>query len=205
MNELFSIGHSNHDIEIFIELLRQHGVTAVGDVRSHPYSRHFPQYSRDALQASLARADISYVFLGKELGARSTNPACYRNGKAQYELLAREPAFSSGLDRLRAGMARFRVAVMCAEKDPLECHRAVLVGHQMHATGTPVQHIHADGHLEDHAAMETRMLELLKMSGTDMFRSRDEILQEAYAIRGEQIAYQDESMLPEDKNERETG
>lgn len=195
MSGLLTIGHSTHPIDAFIALLKQHGATALADVRSHPYSRHFPQYSKDALKDALAQAKIAYVFLGRELGARSENPACYRHGKAQYELLAKEPQFAVGLDRLRTGMDRFRIALMCAEKDPLDCHRAVLVARKVYESGVPVQHIHADGRLEEHAEMEARMLNLLKMSDADMFRGREEILVDAYRIRGEQIAYEDEAML----------
>lgn len=195
MSALFTIGHSTHPIEVFIGLLKQHGITALADVRSHPYSRHFPQYSQEALKTALNPERIAYVFLGKELGARSDNPACYRQGKVQYELLAKEPQFAAGLERLRAGMDRFRIALMCAEKDPMDCHRAVLVARRVHESGIPVAHIHADGHLETQAEMEERMLRFLKMSDVDMFRSREEILTDAYRIRGEQIAYEDEAML----------
>jgi len=202
MNVLFTIGHSTHPIEVFVGLLKQHGITALADVRSHPYSRRFPQYSQESLKAALAREQIAYVFLGKELGARSENPACYRQGKVQYEILAKEPQFAVGLERLRTGMERFRIALMCAEKDPLDCHRAVLVARRVYESGTPVEHIHADGHLEKHAEMEARMLNLLKMSDADMFRSREEILVDAYRIRGEQIAYEDEAMLQEEISDR---
>ncbi|MFZ5573815.1 MAG: DUF488 family protein [Pseudomonadota bacterium] len=205
MSVLFTVGHSTHPIEVFVGLLTQHGITALADVRSHPYSRHFPQYSQEALKAALAREQIAYVFLGKELGARSENPACYRQGKVQYELLAKEPQFAVGLERLRTGMERFRIALMCAEKDPLDCHRAVLVARRVYESGTPVEHIHADGHLEKHAEMEARMLDLLKMSDADMFRSRGEILVDAYRIRGEQIAYEDEAMLQEEIGDRRPG
>jgi uncharacterized protein (DUF488 family) len=205
MSVLFTVGHSTHPIEVFVGLLKQHGITALADVRSHPYSRHFPQYSQEALRAALAREQIAYVFLGKELGARSENPACYRQGKVQYELLAKEPQFAVGLERLRTGMERFRIALMCAEKDPLDCHRAVLVARRVYESGTPVEHIHADGHLEKHAEMEARMLDLLKISDADMFRSRGEILVEAYRIRGEQIAYEDEAMLQEEIGDRRPG
>lgn len=205
MSVLFTVGHSTHPIEVFVGLLKQHGITALADVRSHPYSRHFPQYSQEALKAALAREQIAYVFLGKELGARSENPACYRQGKVQYELLAQEPQFAVGLERLRTGMERFRIALMCAEKDPLDCHRAVLVARRVYESGTPVEHIHADGRLEKHAEMESRMLNLLKMSDADMFRSREEILVDAYRIRGEQIAYEDEAMLQEEIDDRRPG
>jgi uncharacterized protein (DUF488 family) len=201
MSELLTIGHSTHPIDAFIALLKQHGVTALADVRSHPYSRHFPQYSKDALKNALAQAQIAYVFLGKELGARSENPACYRQGKVQYDLLAKEPLFAQGLERLRQGLEKYQIALMCAEKDPLDCHRAVLVARRMFESGTPVQHIHADGHLEEHRAMEARMLQLHKMSENDMFHTREEILIDAYRIHGEQIAYQDEAMLQEELRE----
>jgi uncharacterized protein (DUF488 family) len=202
MRNLFTIGYSTHPIEAFVGLLKQHGITALADVRSHPYSRHFTQYSQETLKITLAKEQIAYVFLGKELGARSENPACYRQGRVEYELLAKEPQFTVGLGRLRAGMKQFRIALMCAEKDPLGCHRAVLVARRCHETGIMVEHIHADGHLESHAEMETRMLGLLKMSDVDMFKSRDEILLDAYRIRGQQIAYEDEAMLREEIGDR---
>ncbi|MCU0665275.1 MAG: DUF488 domain-containing protein, partial [Myxococcota bacterium] len=154
------------------------------------------------LRASLQQAGITYVFLGKELGARSENPACYRQGRVQYELLAKEPVFQQGMERLREGMQRYRIALVCAEKDPLDCHRAVLVARRMRESGVPVQHIHADGRLESHSDMEARMLNLLKVSDTDMFRSREEIIAEAYQTRGQQIAYQDDAMLEEELKSR---
>jgi uncharacterized protein (DUF488 family) len=203
--ELLTIGHSNNLIERFVALLNQHGVTAVADVRSHPYSKHCPQYSRDAFRAGLFEAGVAYVFLGKELGARSTNSACYRDGRVQFDLLAGEQAFVEGLKRLQEEMQRHRVALVCAEKDPLDCHRAVLVGRRVHERGVSVQHIHADGHLEGHADMEARMLKLLKVPDTDMFRSREEILAEAYQTRGQQIAYRDEGMGEEAWNARKLG
>ena len=102
------------------------------------------------------------------------------------------------LERLRQGMEKFRIALMCAEKDPLECHRAVLVARQMHDAGTPVQHILADGQLETHQDMELRMLELHNMSEHDMFSTREEIIMDTYRAHGEQIAYQDEALLKEE-------
>ncbi len=196
---LYTIGHSNHNIVTFIDLLRQYDVTALGDVRSHPYSRYAPQFSRDALKASLADAGITYVFLGKELGARSLNPACYRQGKVQYDRLALEPGFADGLQRVRQGMERFCLALMCAEKDPLDCHRALLVARRLYETGTAVSHIRVDEPLESQQDMERRLLALCKLPEGDMFKGRDEFLTEAYVIQGERVAYQDEAM---DKSEK---
>ena len=191
---LYTIGHSNHSIVAFIDLLRQYDVTALGDVRSHPYSRYVPQFSRDALKTSLAEAGITYVFLGKELGARSPNPACYRQGKVQYDRLALESSFADGLKRVRQGMDRFCLALMCAEKDPLDCHRALLVARRLYESGISVSHIRADEPLESQQDMESRLLALCKLPEGDMFKARDEFLTEAYATQGERVAYQDETM-----------
>lgn len=200
MNQiLFTIGHSNHPIEAFLELLHRHGVTAIGDVRSHPYSRYVPQYSREPLKAVLARAGITYVFLGKELGARSENPTCYKQGKVQYDCLAREPQFAEGVKRVTDGMQKHSIALMCAEKDPLECHRALLVARRLHEAGIEVAHIHADGSLEDHEKLESRLLRTCKMPEGDMFKPRSEFVSEAYAIQGERVAYQDENMEQQEK------
>lgn len=191
---LFTIGHSNHPIEAFIELLNRHGVTAVGDVRSHPYSRYVPQYSREPLKAALVQAGIAYVFLGKELGARSENPACYRLGKVQYDCLAKQPQFADGIKRVTEGMKKHSIALMCAEKDPLECHRTLLVARKLYEAGVKIAHIHADGSLEDHGALESRLLQACKMPEGDMFKPRNEFVSEAYAIQGERVAYQDVTM-----------
>lgn len=195
MNQmLFTIGHSNHPIEAFIELLRRHSITAVGDVRSHPYSRYVPQYSREPLKAALAQAGIAYVFLGKELGARSENPACYKQGKVQYDCLANQPQFAEGVKRVIEGMQKHSIALMCAEKDPLECHRTLLVARKLYEAGLEIAHIHADGSLEDHRVLESRLLRVCKMPEGDMFKPRDEFVSEAYAIQGERVAYQDVNM-----------
>ena len=191
---LYTIGHSNHEIAVFIGLLGRHGITALADVRSHPYSRHVPQYSRDALKAELAKENIAYVFLGKELGARSNNPACYVQGKVQYDRLAREPQFAEGLKRVRQGMERYRIALMCSEKDPLDCHRAVLVARRLFETGMPIDHIHADATLENHQRMESRLLAVCKLPEGDMFQTREEFLADAYIMHGARIAYQDATM-----------
>lgn len=191
---LFTIGHSNHPIEVFIALLQRHGVTVVGDVRSHPYSRYVPQYSREPLKTALTQAGVAYVFLGKEFGARSQNPSCYKQGRVQYDCLAKQPQFAEGVRRVIEGVQQHSIALVCAEKDPLECHRALLVARKLHETGLEVAHIHADGSLEGHGTLESRLLSKCKLPEGDMFKQRDEFVSEAYAIQGERVAYQDENM-----------
>ncbi len=115
MNAIYTIGHSNHDISEFIELFRQHFITALCDVRSHPYSRYSQQYSQEPLKNVLTANGIAYMFLGKELGARRDNPACCKQGKVQYSRLANEPTFLEGIDRLMQGMKRYCISLMCVE------------------------------------------------------------------------------------------
>jgi uncharacterized protein (DUF488 family) len=193
---VYTIGHSTHPIDVFIGLLRAHAVEAVVDVRSHPYSRFNPQYRRDALQAALESAGIEYVFLGRELGARSNDSACHIDGRVDYALLAQTAGFRSGLDRVEARAARQRVALMCAEKDPLVCHRTILVCRELilrraeSVAGVPcmVHHILADGRLETQYDADARLLREVGVS-TDLFRDLDEAVADAYRQRAKQIAW----------------
>jgi uncharacterized protein (DUF488 family) len=186
---IYTIGHSTHALEHFIHLLTAHGVTAVADVRSRPYSRFNPQFNREDLQAALKDAGVAYVFLGRELGARPDDPSCYLAGTVRYDRLAGTRLFRDGLARVIEGGHRYRIALMCAEKDPLTCHRTILVCRHLAERGVAVQHILEDGRLESHEAAVARLLDELGLGQRDLFRTRDELIADAYAQRGEQIAY----------------
>ena len=194
---VFTIGHSNHAIESFIALLKQHGVTALADVRSSPYSRFNTQFNKAPLEKSLKEAGIKYVFLGKELGARSEDRSCYENGRVRYPLLARTNLFRQGIERVVSGGKDFRIALMCAEKEPLECHRTLLVARALDGLGVPIQHILADGRLEAHGESMMRLLDLVGLPREDLFRSTQELLEEAIARQEEKVAYVDEAMANE--------
>jgi len=191
---VFTIGHSTQTAEHFIELLQAHGISAIADVRSSPYSRTNPQFNRETLRETLRQCGIAYVFLGSELGARSKDPRCYRAGKVQYDLLAQTTSFQEGIARVIEGSQKYSVCLMCAEKDPLECHRAILVGRELHERGIAVIHVLADGRTESHEELVARMLNRLHLAGGDMLSSRDELVEQAYRAQGEIIAYQDEAM-----------
>lgn len=186
---VFTIGHSTHPQDRLIALLKTHGVTALCDVRSKPYSRMNPQFNKEDLKQALHKAGISYVFLGKELGARSEDPSCYDGGKVQYDRLAQTEIFREGLGRIEEGIRKYRISLMCAEKEPLECHRTVLVARHLDAAGHVVQHIHADGSLESHEDAMNRLLRQLHLPEHDMFRSRKDILADAYRLQEKRIAY----------------
>ena len=187
--EVFTIGHSTKAIADFLGVLQKHSIDAVADVRSAPYSRHNPQFNREALQSALKEAKMKYVFLGKELGARSDEDCCYVNDKVSYSRLAQSDLFQSGIARVLEGASKHRVALMCAEKDPLDCHRTILVARELLKHGALVSHIHSDSTLEDHAASMSRLVARLGLSEGDMFRSHESTLEEAYELQGDAIAY----------------
>ena len=188
---VYTIGHSIHALERFLELLRIHGITAVCDVRSAPYSRMNPQFNREPLDDALRERSITYVYLGKELGARPDDASCYRNGKVRYELLASTALFLSGIERVRKGAQEYRIALMCAEKDPLHCHRTILVSRHLVGQGFQVRHVLADGGLESHEEALERLIVSLDMSSDDLFRTREEAVRDAYRARADAIAYRE--------------
>lgn len=189
MKELFTIGHSIHLLERFVELLTMNDINALCDVRSSPYSRHNPQFNRELLKQEMTRRRIAYIYLGAELGPRSPDAACYENGKVQYNRLARTEIFQQGLARLRKGLTSYRIALMCSEKDPLACHRLILVCRHLRENDIIIRHILEDGALEEQGAAEQRLLQSLGISPVDLFSSEEEQIQRAYDIQSERIAY----------------
>ena len=191
---LLTIGHSTHALEVFLELLYRHEVSAVADVRSAPYSRYCPHFNKNALSRSLKEHAIKYVFLGRELGARTDDPSCYVNGRVQYSRLAGRPVFWRGIERLKKGAYSHRIALMCTEREPLECHRTLLVARALDQEGLCVGHIHADGRLESHRDAMERLLDLCDLPHEDLFRTKEGRMAEAFARQEERIAYKDESL-----------
>lgn len=186
---LYTVGHSNHTCDDFVSLLTMHRVTAVADVRSTPYSRRNPQFNRDDIRAALKSLSIQYVFLGKELGARSNDDCCYVNDKVRYSMLAQTPLFKSGIERLLEGARSHRIALMCAEKDPLDCHRTILVSRQLVLRGANILHILSSGSIETQDEALRRLVQRLKLGGEDLFRSEAVTVEEAYERQGNLIAY----------------
>lgn len=189
MYELFTIGHSSHSVERFVDLLKTHGVTALCDVRSSPYSRYTPQFNREPLKDELAKHRIIYLYLGAELGPRSSDPTCYEGGKVQYNRLAAKEIFQQGLGRLQKGMATHRIALMCAEKDPLTCHRMLLICRNLRGDDIVIRHILEDGALEDNRDTEKRLMKLLRIDPADLFSTEADQIQRAYDLQGEKVAY----------------
>lgn len=190
MNEIYTIGHSNHQSEYFIGLLKQHGIEVVCDVRSQPFSKYNPQFNQSAISDELRKNGIKYVFMGTQLGVRSGDPENYRDGKVCYDLLAVSPEFRSGLARLRTGSESYRIALMCTEKDPINCHRAILVSRHLKALNLNIGHILASGGLESHYMLEERLLDMYNYANDDLFMGRTEKLEVVYGLHSEKIAYE---------------
>lgn len=186
---VFSVGHSTQTFDQFLRLLSINQITAVADVRSSPYSRHAPQFNTDVLKASLTESGISYVFLGRELGARSDDDSCYVGNTVSYKKLAKSQLFLSGIQRIEKGSRYYRIALMCSERDPTECHRTILISKVLEERGASVSHILGDGTLEPHRNTMLRVLDILGTPRGDMLDTEDDLISRAYEGREKQIAY----------------
>jgi uncharacterized protein (DUF488 family) len=148
-HELFTIGHSNHRLQRFLELLALHAIQLVCDVRSTPYSRFNPQYNRESLEATLRAHGIDYLYLGDALGGKPRTSGLPADDTARFALIAKSDRFRVGLERLRAVAEAVPTAIMCAEKDPAGCHRGLLICPSL-PEEIRIHHILANGSLLDH-------------------------------------------------------
>ncbi len=188
---LYSIGYATKPIECFLQQLHRHSIHVVADVRSVPYSRAFHDYNREALIAHLRNAGLRYVYLGEELGPRSKDPAHYdKGGQVQFPRLQQSELFLAGVSRLRTGLDRgFRIALLCAEKDPATCHRSLLIAHYFNKhLNMDIQHIDHEGNTEAESALESRLMRLTGIE-PDMLSGEAECLQQAYAEQLRRVAY----------------
>ena|SRR2546425_281967 len=205
MNPLFTIGHSVLQLQHFLDLLLKHSVQVIADVRSSPVSGRFPHFSKENLKSQLRTRGIQYVFLGKELGARRKEREAYEGMVATYERIAKLNTFVDGLERIRTGAANYRVSLLCAEKDPLQCHRTILVCRHIKADFQDrIFHILDSGELESHGSAEARLIaeEGLDLRQTDAFNTAEDVLNRAYEKRGLAIAYQEQVYDNEDLHDR---
>ncbi len=151
MRPVKTIGHSNHSIERFVALLKAGGVECLVDVRSTPWSRRHPQFGQKNLTRSLAEAGIAYVHEGAALGGKP-------QAGGSYDQLAARPAFKDALDRVIDGAQETTLCLMCAEKEPLDCHRTVLVSRRLAERGVNIEHLLAEGGTRSHHEVEETVL-----------------------------------------------
>jgi uncharacterized protein (DUF488 family) len=152
LRTLYTIGHSSHTAEHFLELLRQHRIEVLVDTRSAPYSRYSPQFDREALRDAVLAAGIKYLYLGDIVGGRPKEEAHYdEHGRARYAKMGKDAEFLGGIERLERGADEFRVALMCSEEDPTHCHRRLLISRVLIERGADVQHIRGTGEIQPEA------------------------------------------------------
>ncbi len=187
--EILTVGHSNHSIEKFISILKQNGIEAIADVRSSPYSKNYPQFNIYKIKDSLKDVGIAYVYLGSELGARTDDDFCYVNNVVSYRRLSETKAFKDGISRLIAGSKSYRIAAMCSEREPTECHRTILVARVLANNGFKIVHILGDGTTEPHDETMLRLLDTLGLPRNDLLMDTSALVDTAYAEREKQIAY----------------
>jgi len=193
MKELFTIGHSNHSLDHFIELLLVHRLSMIADVRSSPYSKYSPHFNKDVLDSALRNANIDYVFLGRELGAQRSEDGCYIDGQAKYDRIAQLPTFRRGLERVLQGAEHNRIALMCSESDPITCHRTILVCRELKriCPDLKITHILGDGTEERQETSDKRLINFHKLQ-PELFgdlTSTSGLIKKAYDLQAEKIAY----------------
>ena len=204
--EILTVGHSNHSFGDLLLLLRSHQVTVVGDVRSVPYSRRYPQFNRRALESSLEASGIRYVFWGAELGARTRDPSCYdEEGRVSFPRLAQTDDFLRGIEGALRTAESSRLALLCAEREPTGCHRTILVAPALTDRGVSITHILADGRLETQEELLDRLCAAMGMPPRDMFQTRSQQWERVLARRAREVAYVDPARsqagrLPSDEN-----
>jgi hypothetical protein len=198
-NRLYSIGHSNHDLARLVDLLQSAGVTLVADVRSQPYSQRLPQFNRPELERELLRHALAYVFLGRELGGRPAQLSLYdQDGRVDYERVRATAVFQRGVDCLCEALGEYTVAMLCAEEDPLDCHRGLMIAPALVERGIRPAHLRGDGTVESTAELEERLLRETEVGAgildglfadTISDAERGEMLAEAYRRQGRRKAF----------------
>ena len=187
--DAFSIGHSNVPADRFIALLHKAGVNAVADVRSTPYSRFFPWFSRKSFEQRLAAEGMAYLAYGESLGGRPRDQSLYRDGVADYEAMARSAQFQDGLGRLQNDVRAHRLCLLCAEREPLDCHRCLLVARALSERGLAVGHILHDGPIEPHATTEQRLIDWAPTADDLFVTGQTQRIAAAYRRRARAVAY----------------
>ena len=201
---LFTIGYSGYhqDQNRFVSDLKTCGINVVADVRTSPYSRYAAEFNKDTLNDFLRKNGLLYMFMGAQLGARPSNYACYKNGAVDYDSILTSFDFLKGLDRLQDGISKgYRIALMCAEKDPICCHRNILVAHALAKRGVSVGHFiqlvsNEPAVIENSDDTESRLLEecdMDQLSQGDLFMSDEDRIEAAYRTRFKEIAYREEN------------
>ncbi len=182
---IFTIGHSNHPLDTFLKLIGDAGVTAIADVRSVPHSRRFPHFGQKRLIEALKGVGVEYIFFGDSLGGRPTDASVWRNGRPDYTRMAQTPRVRGALADVRGRAAKTWLCLMCSEKEPLDCHRCLMVARTLAQDGADVRHLRADGSAEAHTDTEERLLTWAGKREGDLLSDVAQRLDAAYDMRAD--------------------
>jgi uncharacterized protein (DUF488 family) len=192
----FTIGHSDYGIDYFIQLLKKHNINSLIDIRSMPYSQHSPQFNKELLSADLKANNILYIYMGNQLGGRYTNPdLLFQDGKVDYAKVKQTKNFIDGMDKIIQEIKKgCRIALMCSEKDPFDCHRFVLVACELENKGVTVKHILENGDIVLNSELEKKLLYKYKEDYEQFYlfvqtKTKEQALEEALRKRNLDIAF----------------
>jgi uncharacterized protein (DUF488 family) len=203
MKEIYTIGYSCFKIDDFVNVLKKYNINCVVDVRSNPNSKFYTDYNYNELENTLKEHNILYRNYKKEFGAQQENTKYYRNGYLDFESFCMSEAFREGMRKIEAGIElKYIFVLMCAEKDPIKCHRTLMIANEFHKSGYKINNILFDGTIETQESIEQRLLDIYfpkreQMSFLEKDLSVDEMVRESYKMRNEEIGYRNE--LDEDK------
>ncbi len=191
---LYTIGYAGFPLDDFLSELRSKSIGAIIDVRSSPYSSRFEQFNITNIKDILNKNKIYYLFLGDKLGARPKDISLYTDNCADFEKMSKSSQFIDGCKRIKEGLNKFSVCIMCAEKDPATCHRTILVANTLRNLYPEVNifHIHPLSKIEPQEKLDRRIMAMYDLEQEHFFKNFEERLKEAYSLRGKAIAYSEE-------------
>lgn len=200
--ECFTVGHSNHDAGHFIDLLKAHKINCLVDVRSSPYSKFTSQFNKETLGAELKKEKVLYVYLGNKLGGRYLDSGLlYPNGVVNYNKVMQQEEFCVGINNVIGNIRKgLKIALMCAEKNPLDCHRFLLVARALSNKGVKVKHILENGEIVLNEDLEKQLLQKYKrefdqLSFFQENLSQEKTLEEAYQRRNQDVGFAAERVI----------
>lgn len=197
--EIYAIGHSNYTLERFMNIIKGYNINCIADIRTVPYSKYNIQYNKEAFQAKLKLYDISYVYLGDELGVKRKDKKSYNNeGYADFDKVIKEPLFKVGIERLKIGIEKgFKIAIMGAVQDPIRCPRAILIGRELVNEGIDVKYIMHEGTIKHQDDIEKYLIDKyfghgyqmsLESISSDMM-TYDDMIEQGYRMANKEIGY----------------
>jgi len=195
MNTVYTIGYSNHSYKYFLELLTKYKIDTIIDVRSSPYSQRNPEFNKPLLTKLLKESKIHYIFMGQELGARRNEKDLYTNDVVDFQKVYKNDKFISGIERIKLGLNKgYIIAIMCSEKNPVDCHRTIMVARYLDVLGINVSHILADGTLLPHCKIDDELLykynsEYSQLNMFGKLMSKEEAINDSYQKQNLNVGY----------------